>query len=92
LARLATLVPPPRSHALRYHALFAPNAKHRKRVVPAGAAGKCPASCAAPAGPEPEQPGVIPASDGSRAEGLPGFRLEPLDPPPDRPLPRNRVP
>jgi len=36
LARLATLVPPPRTHSLRYHGLFAPNSKHRARVVPGG--------------------------------------------------------
>ena len=34
LARLATLVPPPRSHGLRYHGVFAPNSKLRSRVVP----------------------------------------------------------
>jgi uncharacterized protein YbaR (Trm112 family) len=35
LARLATLVPPPRVHGLRYHGVLAPNSKVRKRVVPA---------------------------------------------------------
>ena len=35
LARLATLVPPPRVHGLRYHGVFAPNAKVRQRIVPA---------------------------------------------------------
>ena len=34
LAKLATLVPPPRVHGLRYHGLFAPHAKWRSRVVP----------------------------------------------------------
>ena len=34
LARLATLVPPPRIHSVRYHGVFAPNCKARKRVVP----------------------------------------------------------
>ena len=34
LARLATLVPPPRVHGVRYHGVFAPNAKVRARVVP----------------------------------------------------------
>ncbi len=37
LARIATLVPPPRTHALRYHGVFAPNSKDRSRVVPGGA-------------------------------------------------------
>ncbi len=34
LARLATLVPPPRTHGVRYHGVFAPNATARARVVP----------------------------------------------------------
>ncbi len=35
LARLATLVPPPRVHGLRYHGVFAPSSRVRQRVVPA---------------------------------------------------------
>jgi len=35
LARLAALVPRPRSHLLRYHGVLAPNARHRRLVVPA---------------------------------------------------------
>ena len=35
LRRLATLVPPPGVHGIRYHGVFAPNAKGRARVVPA---------------------------------------------------------
>jgi len=34
LAKLATLVPPPRVHGLRYHGVFAPHARLRSRVVP----------------------------------------------------------
>jgi len=34
IARLAALVPRPRSHLLRYHGLLAPNARHRRLVVP----------------------------------------------------------
>ena len=37
LARLATLVPPPRIHSVRYHGIFAPNSKARARVVPGSA-------------------------------------------------------
>ena len=33
-ARLAALVPRPRAHLTRYHGVFAPNFKHRHRVVP----------------------------------------------------------
>ena len=34
LARLAALVPRPRSHLIRYHAVLAPNVHHRRLVVP----------------------------------------------------------
>jgi len=37
IARLAALVPRPRSHLIRFHGLFAPNARHRRLVVPAPA-------------------------------------------------------
>jgi len=33
MARLAALVPRPRAHLVRYHGLFAPNAKHRHHIV-----------------------------------------------------------
>ena len=33
-ARLAALVPRPRAHLTRYHGVFAPNCKHRHRIVP----------------------------------------------------------
>ena len=35
LARLAALVPRPRSHLIRYHGVLAANARHRRLVVPA---------------------------------------------------------
>ncbi len=35
IARLAALVPRPRTHLIRFHGLFAPNARHRRLVVPA---------------------------------------------------------
>ena len=35
--RLAALVPRPRTHLVRFHGLFAPNARHRRLVVPAPA-------------------------------------------------------
>jgi hypothetical protein len=43
--KLAVLVPPPRVHFVRFHGLFAPNAKLRSRVVPAGE--KAPRPCRA---------------------------------------------
>jgi hypothetical protein len=33
IARLAVLVPRPRAHLIRYHGLFAPNARHRHLFV-----------------------------------------------------------
>jgi hypothetical protein len=38
VARLAALVPPPRVHTVRYHGVFAPNAKLRPAIVPRPAA------------------------------------------------------
>jgi hypothetical protein len=37
IARLAALVPRPRTHLVRFHGLFAPNARHRGLVAPAPA-------------------------------------------------------
>ena len=34
IARLAALVPRPRAHLTRYHGVFAPNFKHRRRLIP----------------------------------------------------------
>jgi len=34
MAHLAALVPRPRTHLIRFHGLFAPNARHRRLVVP----------------------------------------------------------
>ena len=34
LGRIAALIPPPRSHLIRYHGVFAPHSKHRERIVP----------------------------------------------------------
>ena len=50
LARLAALVPRPRTHLIRFHGLLAPNARHRRLVVPA--------PTSAPAGDEGELTGV----------------------------------
>jgi hypothetical protein len=77
LALLATLVPPPRSHALRYHGVFAPNARDRARVVPQGAAGETPAA---------EAPRAAPPEEEARSADQP-FRLvapEATTPPPHR--------
>ena len=34
LGKLSALIPPPRTHGVRYHGVFAPNARWRSRVVP----------------------------------------------------------
>ncbi len=82
LARLATLVPPPRSHALRYHGVLAPNAKHRRRVVPASALAEPAAS--------PDRAPPFTTAPGPSAAGT--FPLTPPEPSPGRPSPRYRVP
>src|SRR5207248_6528873 len=43
LRRLATLVPPPRAHLVRYHGIFGPASKWRREIVPVPAQGTCPA-------------------------------------------------
>jgi hypothetical protein len=55
LARLATLVPPPRVHGLRYHGVFAPNSKMRSRVVPLGAGTPSCVARAEPTAPPPDR-------------------------------------
>jgi hypothetical protein len=96
LARLATLIPPPRTHALRYHGVFAPNSKHRRRVVPAGARGSAGhGSLEAPHLPgDHAAPAAVAAAPAAVARPEPpgSFRLTPqAEPPPDR-TPRTRVP
>jgi len=93
LARIASLVPPPRSHALRYHGLFAPNARDRKRVVPPPPAGRQDVEAQEKEPTDP--PGAIaaPAPEGPAASLPPGgFVLAPAEPTPERPLPRTRIP
>jgi hypothetical protein len=41
LARLAALVPPPRTHLARYHGVFAPHHARRAAVTPAGRGPTC---------------------------------------------------
>ena len=48
IARLCALVPPPGFHMVRYHGLFAPNAKLRAEVVPAPPSGAAPKLPTAP--------------------------------------------
>jgi hypothetical protein len=87
LSRIATLVPPPRSHAPRYHGLFAPNAKHRGRVVPSPAPPAQPSDpCHPPAPPSPASKNRPPSSS------QPFQLTPPVSGPPGRPAPRYRVP
>jgi len=51
LAKLATLVPPPRVHAVRYHGVFAPHAGLRSRVVPDRSAQRASSPLPAPVSP-----------------------------------------
>ncbi|MBI4868112.1 MAG: transposase, partial [Candidatus Wallbacteria bacterium] len=46
MAKLAALVPRPRQNTLRFHGLYAPNARLRSRVVvPPEQTGRAPCSC-----------------------------------------------
>jgi hypothetical protein len=57
LRRLATLVPPPRAHLVRYHGVFGPASKWRPEIVPLPSPVTCPPvqpSPAPSAGPRPE--------------------------------------
>jgi hypothetical protein len=56
LRRLATLVPPPRAHLVRYHGVFGPASRWRTEVVPAPPPPLCPAAVKPqdPSVPEPE--------------------------------------
>ena len=49
LRRLATLVPPPRAHLVRYHGVFGPASKWRKEIVPWPSQSPCPAPCSSDA-------------------------------------------
>jgi hypothetical protein len=71
LRRLATLVPPPRRHLVRYHGVFAPNAAWRAEIVPrppqAGAVAGQPAEPELPTAAAPLGP-VAPPGPGPGAE------------------------
>ena len=78
LARIATLVPPPRTHAIRYHGVFAPNAKDRARVVPDGSGGEPALSKAEPHGNAARSPAALkPAVAPTSPTGLSPFQLSP---------------
>lgn len=59
--KLAVLVPPPRVHLVRFHGLFAPNAKLRAKVVPGG---KKPARACKESATSQSDPPLAAASDG----------------------------
>lgn len=73
LARIATLVPPPRTHAIRYHGLFAPNARARSKVVPASTKPTVASGTAvtASAGGDPDRPFRLELTTGSARETAP---------------------
>jgi hypothetical protein len=56
LRRLATLVPPPRAHLVRYHGVFGPASKWRKEIVPESLPRACPAAVSdrSDAAPQPQ--------------------------------------
>jgi hypothetical protein len=93
IARIATLVPPPRTHALRYHGLFAPHSKHRARVVPRREPSGAAATHEHGGRAAPATPPSAPAPAAARSPAPAGaFELTPPEPPPGRPAPRYRIP
>jgi hypothetical protein len=62
LRRLATLVPPPRAHLVRYHGVFAPASLWRSQVIPPlpekNPLASVPSCASTPARPEDPAPGV----------------------------------
>ncbi len=97
LARIATLVPRPRTHAIRYHGVFAPTSRDRARVVPDGSGGE-------PGQPRPEhhqaparspaalQPVVAYTSPAGLSPFQPSPQPAPVTGDSDRLGPRYRVP
>ena len=76
LAKLATLIPPPRVHGLRYHGVFAPHSRMRRRVVPEVAAepGPAPAPSASPPSP-PAASSPSPLEDAPAPSPLRTYRV-----------------
>jgi hypothetical protein len=59
IAKLATLVAPPRAHLTRFHRIFAPNAKLRAQLTPSGRGKRRPSSATEdtpPASADPRTP------------------------------------
>ena len=78
MARLAALVPPPRSPRVRYAGVRAPNSPHRGRVVPLNAAAGAVCEGITPQGDHrgPTPPGVAAATTASSSQGSGGSRAE----------------
>jgi hypothetical protein len=74
LARIATLVPAPRVHGLRYHGAFAPHSKVRGRVVPAPEPA-CPVVAAAPRKKKPAGQAGTPGRSERATEGARTYRI-----------------
>jgi hypothetical protein len=74
LARIATLVPAPRVHGLRYHGAFAPHSKVRGRVVPAPEPA-CPVVAAAPRKKKPAGQAGKPGRSERATEGARTYRI-----------------
>jgi hypothetical protein len=78
LRRLATLVPPPRAHLVRYHGVFAPAARWRREVIPAPAPEPAPPAVAETPQPIPRlavtTTSALPASPGQSCCGASSAR------------------
>jgi hypothetical protein len=70
LRRLCALIPPPRVHLTRYHGVFAPNARHRRRVTGQPRSRRSRRQADALARPEvPSGAPAAPAPDAAHLEG-----------------------
>jgi hypothetical protein len=75
LAKLATLIPPPRVHGVRYHGVFAPHSRMRRRVVPPDV-GAGPGLGPSPSHPPPRTRAPLPSPlDEDRARLLRTYRV-----------------
>ncbi len=56
LGRIVARIPPPRSHLIRYHGVFAPHSRHRERIVPDHSKRRSPTPTAPSATTSPHTP------------------------------------
>ncbi len=91
LEKLAAIVPPPRSHLVKYHGILAPNHRRRAEVVPVKRPARPAGDCRRPDEPPPAPKPVIIAPQ-SLAEGALDDTLRPAgDPSPEKTSPNCEI-